>query len=143
MIWDRKRDRIKEAYVANIWAKRAGVDYLVTPNEERYDIQFFDDTGTKVLAEVKVRSKHFVSWFVDAAKEENLLNKSRELGCTPWYLIYCQPTRVAYKLNLHQQFEYTEGWLNESWGKYVPEAQWHSINSNPSIYRGMSSLQWK
>ena len=58
MIWDRKRDRVKEAYVANIWAKKAGVQYY-TPNEERYDIEFFDEEGAKVLAEVKVGENTF------------------------------------------------------------------------------------
>jgi len=143
MIWDRKRDRVKEAYVANIWAKKAGVEYLVTPNEERYDIEFFDEAGAKVLAEVKVRREYFPSWFVEEEKSANLLKKAKQLNCTPWYLIYCQQNRYAYKLNLLDSFQFEEGTMYGTWGKFVPVGEWHSIAPLPSVYRGMTSLDWK
>jgi len=143
MIWDRKRDRIKEAYVANLWAKKAGVQYLVTPNEERYDIKFFDEAGAKVLAEVKVRREYFPSWFVDEAKSANLLKTAKEMRCVPWYLIYCQENRTAYKLNLLDSFPFEETIINGSWGKLVPVERWHSIAPHPSPYRRMTSMDLK
>ena len=143
MIWDRKRDRVKEAYVANIWAKKAGVEYLVTPNEERYDIEFFDEAGAKVLAEVKVRREYFPSWFVDEEKSANLLKKAKQLNCTPWYLIYCQQNRYAYKLNLLESYPYEETIINGSWGKLVPVERWHYIPPPSSVCRRMTSIDFK
>lgn len=143
MTWDRKRDRVKEAYVANIWAKKAGVEYLVTPNEERYDIEFFDEAGAKVLAEVKVRREYFPSWFVEEEKSANLLKKAKQLNCTPWYLIYCQQNRYAYKLNLLESYPYEETIINGSWGKLVPVERWHYIPTPSSVCRRMTSIDFK
>ena len=143
MIWDRKRDRIQEAFVANIWAKKAGVQYQVTPNEERYDIKFFDAEGTKVLAEVKVRSEYYPTWFVEDRKSSILLKRSRDMGCTPWYLIYCKENRIAYKLNLHDRFKYEEGTMYGEWGKFVPVDEWLAIAPNQSVNRRMTTMMWK
>ena len=54
--------------MSQTFGQESRVEYLVTPNEERYDIEFFDEAGAKVLAEVKVRREYFPSWFVEEEK---------------------------------------------------------------------------
>jgi hypothetical protein len=144
-------DPVREEYVASILAKQAGLQFHITPQNSRFDFMLFDDRDYRVLGEIKIRERFFPDWFIADKKVNWLLEANKTFRCVPWFVIHCIENGVIYRLNLHENYEFTEDSMTNPYstgiqtetGRKVPIEYWTKTETRSSFEERMSPINWK
>ena len=144
-------DPVREEFVASVLAKETGLQFHITPQNFVFDFMLYDEKDYRVLGEIKIRERFFPDWFI-ADKKINWLEKANKtFRCVPWFVIHCIENGIIYRLNLHENYEFTEDSMTNRYstgiqtetGRKVPVQYWKTIETRSSFNGGMSAIDWK